>query len=91
MDSIQDLGQNLIGSIKMPQIGPGIAPADPAAAIGIERALVGGVSGLLDRILPWEVNSKPCRAARVGSTQSIMSTPALAYSTISSGVPTPIR
>ena len=39
VDGIQDLGQNLVGSIKMPQIGPGVAPAHPAAAIRIERAL----------------------------------------------------
>ena len=42
-------------------------------------------------ILPSEVNSSPCRAARVGSTQSIMSTPIPAYCAISSGVPTPIK
>ena len=49
VDSIEDLGQNLIGGIKMAQIGAGVAPANPAAAIGVQRPLIRGVSGLLDR------------------------------------------
>ena len=48
VDGIQDLGQNLIGSIKVPQISPRIPLADPAAAIGVQRALISGVSRLLD-------------------------------------------
>jgi hypothetical protein len=49
VDGIQHLGQNLAGGIKMPEISPGVAPADPAAAVGIERALIRGKSGLFDR------------------------------------------
>ena len=39
MDGIQDLRQHLIGCIKMSQIGPRIALAHSAAAIGVERRL----------------------------------------------------
>src|SRR5207248_662196 len=55
------------------------------------QAVVSVETTYLIEIFPSDVNSRPCRAARVGKTQSIMSIPRLAYSTISSGVPTPIR
>jgi hypothetical protein len=53
VDSIEDLGQKLIGGIKMPQISPGVALANPAAAIGIKRPRIRGKSGLLDRNLAF--------------------------------------
>jgi len=48
-------------------------------------ALVFGVTFALDVEAAFVVKRRPWRAARVGSTQSIMSTPMRAYCSISSG------
>src|SRR5262249_390672 len=52
VDGVQNLAQNFVGGIEMPQISTRIAHADATAAIGVERAVVSGVSCLLDRDFP---------------------------------------
>ncbi len=49
VDGIEDLRQDLVGRIKVPQIGTGIPPADAAPAVGVERTLILGIAGLFDR------------------------------------------
>src|SRR6266851_5805140 len=51
MQGVQDLSQHFIGSIEVSQIGPRVTPANPAAAIGIERTGVISIARLLDRNL----------------------------------------
>ena len=48
VDGIQDLSQDLIGGVEVPQVSARIALADAAAAIGIQRSLISGIPGLLD-------------------------------------------
>src|SRR5579872_568212 len=49
VNRIQDHGQNLVGSIEMAQIGPGIAGTDATMAAGVERTFVLSVARLFDR------------------------------------------
>ena len=72
---VQDGREEFSSGIKMPQIGTGVSPADGARAIFINRARIVCILRIPNQHAPLDVNRHPCRALRVGSTQSIMSTP----------------
>src|ERR1700683_1050718 len=48
VEGIQDLRQNFIGCIEMATICAGVAPASPAAAIGVERVFVLDITRLFN-------------------------------------------
>ena len=75
----------------MAQVSSRVSGTNTTLAIGIERALVESVTRVLDVYFALRSEQQPVTGRASGQAQSIMSMPMPAYSTISSGVPTPIR
>src|SRR6516164_7043593 len=70
VESIEHLGQYLVRSIEMPQVSPGVAPANPAPAIGIGRIFVARILHLLDRHLSLGSEKQPM-ARRSGGQDTV--------------------
>jgi hypothetical protein len=85
VDGVQRGGERFAGLHQVAQVGARVAAADHAVAGGVGRPWSSAYCLFLMLRRPSLVKSRPWRAARVGSTQSIMSTPMRAYCSISSG------